>query len=526
MLAIAIIVFRETLEAALIVGIVLAASVGIISRGRFVAGGIAAGIAGAALVAGFAASIADAFEGNGQELLNAAVLCLAVCMLGWHNIWMATHAREMAAEAGRVGRQVAAGSRPLTALAIIVGAAVLREGSETVLFIFGILAGSHEGAISLLAGGALGLAGGIAAGGAIYAGLLRIPLHRLFVVTSWMVLLLAAGLAAQAAAFLVQADLLPALGNQVWDTSAVLSDDSIPGRVLHTLVGYVARPEGIQLVAFAATLLAIGLPMRLITRQRAVVVAVALAVAATLAGAVLAPRPAHAELKVRQPQVDYLEFELEHNGLVTFGAKGSGLDHAQSYTNEIEYGVTPWWMTGLEGELEVAGGGGHLMWNAVTWENLFQLTETGKYWANIGFFAEYSRGTLRGEPDSFLAGPIVQKELNNVFGVDTRHTLNVFFAHDVGRFSGRGTALEIGWQSVALLHPLFAPGFEYYAAIDDVGRAGPTRDQTHYIGPVVTGLLRLDRFGKLKYEAGYLFGLTPASGNGAVRWRLEYEVVF
>jgi high-affinity iron transporter len=269
MLAVAIIVFREILEAGLIVGIVMAASVGIPGRNQWIVTGIAGGILGAALVALFAASIAQAFEGNGQELLNASVLVLAVCMLAWHNIWMASHARELAAHASALGRQVAAGTRPLAALALITGAAVLREGSETVLFVYGITASDQGGsAAALLAGGLLGVAGGVAAGTLIYLGLLRMPVRRLFAVTSWMVLLLAGGLAAQAAAFLVQAGLLPALGNQMWDTSFILPDDSLVGRIMHTLVGYVARPEGIQLLIFVATLVAIGLPMWLISRGR------------------------------------------------------------------------------------------------------------------------------------------------------------------------------------------------------------------------------------------------------------------
>ena len=170
MLAIAIIVFREVLEASLIVGIVLAASVGIPRRGRWVAGGIVGGVLGAGAVAAFAASIAGAFQGNGQELLNATVLCLAVCMLGWHNIWMARHARETAANASSIGRQVASGAKPLAALALITGAAVLREGSETVLFVFGIVAGTQTGLAGVLGGGLLGLAGGAASGAAIYFG--------------------------------------------------------------------------------------------------------------------------------------------------------------------------------------------------------------------------------------------------------------------------------------------------------------------------------------------------------------------
>jgi len=126
-----------------------------------------------------------------------------------------------------------------------------------VLFLYGIAAGGGLGAGSLTAGGALGLLGGVAMGAALYLGLLRIPTRRLFTVTSWMVLLLAAGMAAQAAGYLVQADLLPPLGNAIWDTSAVLTEDSVIGKTLHTLIGYVSRPDGIQILFYLATLLGI-----------------------------------------------------------------------------------------------------------------------------------------------------------------------------------------------------------------------------------------------------------------------------
>src|SRR5437868_8123536 len=193
MLGTAIIVFREVLEAALLVGIVMAASSGAPGRGRWVSGGVAAGIVGAGLVALFAANIAAAVSGFGQELFNATILLLAVGMLGWHIIWMSRHGRELAASARAIGKAVISGSRPLYVLAVVCGVAVLREGSETVLFLYGIAAGGGVGAVSLIAGGALGLAGGIGSGAVLYFGLLRIPTQRLFSVTNWMVLLLAAG---------------------------------------------------------------------------------------------------------------------------------------------------------------------------------------------------------------------------------------------------------------------------------------------------------------------------------------------
>src|SRR5579859_6526863 len=103
MLATAVVVFREVIEAALIIAIVLGASRGIEGRGRWVSAGIALGLLGAGLVALFADVITGAFSGNGQALLNAGILLAAVGMLAWHNIWMNSHGKELAAEVRAVG---------------------------------------------------------------------------------------------------------------------------------------------------------------------------------------------------------------------------------------------------------------------------------------------------------------------------------------------------------------------------------------------------------------------------------------
>jgi high-affinity iron transporter len=264
MLPTAIIVFREVLEAALIVGIVMAASRGALRRGLWVSGGIAAGVLGACCVALFAATIAAAVDGIGQELFDASILFAAVGMLGWHNIWMSRHGRELAVQATVLGHEVRSGARPLWALAFAVALAVLREGSEIVLFLYGIALGGNGGPLAMVIGGAIGLALGVAAGTAIYWGLVAIPMRLLFIVTSWLVLLLAAGLASQGAAFLMQADLLPSLGENLWDTSFLLSDKSLAGRILHTLIGYTAQPAGVQLVFYVVTLTVIGGLMRLV----------------------------------------------------------------------------------------------------------------------------------------------------------------------------------------------------------------------------------------------------------------------
>jgi high-affinity iron transporter len=252
MLVSLIIVFREAMEAGLIVGIVLAATEGVAGRGRWISGGIAAGLLGASLIAAFAAALSDAFEGAGQEVFTAAILCFAVIMLSWHILWMSRHARAMVVEFREVGQAVRLGQRSLAALASVVAIAVMREGAEVVLFLYGIIAGSHASAPSLAGGGVAGVALAAILSWLLYRGLVAIPLHRLFSVTNGLIALLAAGMAGQAAAVLHGADILPGWGDRLWDTSAWLADDSLIGRSLHALIGYSARPSGIQLAAWLA----------------------------------------------------------------------------------------------------------------------------------------------------------------------------------------------------------------------------------------------------------------------------------
>jgi high-affinity iron transporter len=263
MLATLIIVFREIIEAGLVVGIVLAATRGVPRRGFWITGGIAGGTLGACIVAAFARTIGEAMEGIGQELLNALILLTAVFMLAWHNIWMARHGREISMRMKALGEDVSTGHRSLAALAVVVATAVLREGSEIVLFLYGIAISGSDTMATMATGGFLGLLLGACMSALMYLGLLRIPARHLFRVTSWLIALLAAGMAAQAVAFLQQADVVSALDWNVWNTSRFISDGSITGKILHTLIGYTDRPTAMQLLVYSVTLGSVFLLMRL-----------------------------------------------------------------------------------------------------------------------------------------------------------------------------------------------------------------------------------------------------------------------
>jgi len=263
MLAALIIVFREVFEAGLIVGIVLAVTSAVPHRLRWIGAGLFAGLAGACVVAAFAGSLTQLFEGMGQELFNAAILMTAVIMLTWHNVWMARHGREMASELRTMGQAVAEGARPLVALATVIAIAVLREGSEVALFLYGVAAAGDGGGRALLGGGVMGLLLGVTVCLATYFGLMRIPPRALFRTTTVLITLLSAGMAAQAVFFLARANWLTTFDQVLWDSSAVLPERGVAGRTLKALVGYTDQPTAMQLMVYVGVIVATIALMRL-----------------------------------------------------------------------------------------------------------------------------------------------------------------------------------------------------------------------------------------------------------------------
>jgi high-affinity iron transporter len=178
-------------------------------------------------------------------------------MLAWHNIWMAQHGRELASHLKSAGNAVTSGAKPPIALAIVVAIAVLREGAEVVLFLYGVAISHKSALLDIALGGVIGLALGVAVSGLTFLGLVKIPARMLFAVTGLLIAFLAAGMAAQCVAFLEQGGLVDVLGASAWDTSSILAQGSVPGRLLHALIGYVDQPSWLQLLAYGIVLFGI-----------------------------------------------------------------------------------------------------------------------------------------------------------------------------------------------------------------------------------------------------------------------------
>lgn len=526
MLTVTIIVFREILEAALVVGLVLVGTQGLAGRYRWVSSGLAAGVIGAGMVAVFTSRISQLAQGMGQELFNSAVLLLAAAMLGWHSVWMSRQGKAMARNIKRVGAEVLAGEKEPYVLAAIVTLAVLREGSEIILFVYGLLTAGGTSAADVWVGGSLGLIGGVAMGAALYFGLGRIPTRHVFRVTNWLLILLAAGMSSQAAAFLSQAGYLPDFGHAVWNSNWLVPDHSTVGQVLHALVGYNATPMGIQLVFYAVTLtvLAILTWMANTSPRGHAGASVATATWAAIVPVVLmmAPVPeARAEFKVYSPYVVQGELELEARGIVT-DDRDKEKDGNKKFIDEIGYSPTARWHTAalLEQEQEhEPGKNSDLRLDSLAWENILLLTEPGQYWLDAALYLEYEKGLKSTDAHQLEGKLLLEKTLGR-----WTFTANPIFIRPFGG-DERGVLFEYAWATRYRFRPELEPGFEAFGDIGRVDAADNLSDQVHQIGPDLRGAFRLGS-GKLLYNAGYLLGVTDAAPSQSFKFELEYELYF
>jgi FTR1 family protein len=514
MLAAFIIVLREVFEASLIVGIALAASRSLAGSRRTIALGVAAGLAGSLALAALADRLSAALAGLGPEVFNAFVLLLAAAMLAWHHLWMQGHGKALSQDIRAVGADIGAGIRPLMALAAVVSLAVLREGAEVVLFLHGVAAGGTA-ASSMLLGGTLGIAAGAVIGAVLYLGLVRIPPARLFAVTGLLLLCMAAGMASQAAGYLVQAGLLPALVEPLWDTSGWLPQHGLPGQVLHALAGYDDRPSGMQAVFFAATLATIaGLRRRLHRPERSVPgSAIAAGLGVVLAGLLLVVPRAEAGYKVYSPIVEEGETAVEMRGQRAID-DDPAVDGGQEYKLELEHAPAWFWLTSVGAEWEKAPGQ-DLEATEVAWENVLQLFEQGRYPVDVGLLVEYAHSLENDGHDKLEVGALLQKE----FG-PSQLLLNLIAERELT--AGADTELEYALQYRWRGDARFEPGVEVYGEFGDVGNFGSLGDHGHQAGPALFGKLRLGG-GAIKYEAAWLFGLTAEAADQTLRFLVEYE---
>lgn len=513
MLSSALIIFREVFEVVLIVGIILAATRGIPHRKKAIYLGFGAGLLGSALVAVFMNQISAFAEGVGQEIFNAGVLFTAAAFIGWTVIWMKRHSHEMKGHFAKMGQGVSDGSLPFFSLSIVIALAILREGSEIALFTYGMLA-SGQSPSALMLGSMIGFISGGVLGGLLYMGLIHISTKYFFRITSALLIVLVAGMMSQGVGFLTAAGAFENLSQTVWDTSWLIGERGILGQSLKALIGYTAQPSLIQIIIYTLTLGILIMFTKSVKAKKindksvAVITLIALSTC-------LMPAQAHATKKVYAPYVEQGELELEYRG-------GYDIDDDDDVNGSwkqkfaIGYGVNDFWFTEVYTEFEKEGeSGADLEFSAIEWENKFQITQPGQYWIDLGLLTELEYNTSGGA-DKAEVKALLAKDMGKF-----THLANLGFEREFGEDSEDATEFGASWSSRYRYMPEFEPGFEIHSEFGRLDDGSSFNEEEHQIGPVFYG-----KVGSVKYDVGYLVGISDGSPDGTIKALLEYELRF
>lgn len=252
---IAFVVWRESVEALLVIGILdswLATQAADPRRARaFLWGGVVAGLALAGGLAVALTALGDALSDDMQQAYTTATVLIAAGLIVQMLVWMRRHARDMKRDLETAARQAAA-RRNWWGVFVLALIAVAREGSETVVFLYGMLQAAGEGVFGAATAGVLGLAAAVVTYGLMRLAGKRVPWRVFFRVTEIMLLLLAGALLMTGVDGLIDLGVLPKLTRALWDSSALLSDGSAGGGFIAALTGYRARPNLMELLVFAA----------------------------------------------------------------------------------------------------------------------------------------------------------------------------------------------------------------------------------------------------------------------------------
>jgi len=238
-----IIILREVLEAALVLSLLVSTTRLMALSYRGIIAGFLLGLAGAVTATLMIDIISESFDGVGQEVLNAALLGAIVVLLLVY--------------AAGLDRRAATGNGRMTSLllmvsCLVVAMAIMREGMEIIIFMYGFSADLVE-MLPVLVGGAIGAGIGISLGVLIYYSLINLPERLAIIVPLLLLALVASGMASQAVVYLMQGGLIESQ-LPVWDTTGWIAETSVTGQLLYALLGYEATPTTAQLGVYGITL--------------------------------------------------------------------------------------------------------------------------------------------------------------------------------------------------------------------------------------------------------------------------------
>jgi len=226
--------------------------------------------------------------------------------------------------------------------------------------------------------------------------------------------------------------------------------------------------------------------------------------------------PAFAERFVFEPYAEQGEWEFENTGVYDIDPH-KNKNAVQEYHYAVGYGVNSFWHTELELEGETLPTDDAITKYKTThleWENIFQLAPKGKYWLDPGIYLAYEAPVISKEVGQFEGKILLEKSIGKFTNV-----LNISFNQEVGEGADPHTDAGMSWSTRYRLSRYFEPGFEYWNDFSAIDHHLDYDRQSHQVGPCFYGTLSRH----IKYNIGYLFGISAASPRGELKWVLEYE---
>ncbi|MEZ9926334.1 FTR1 family protein [Vibrio breoganii] len=250
------IVSREGFEMVLIITLLLAATHQVKRANKWILLGGIAGVCISILLASLALSNAYMASLLKAKLTGAIILILASLLIAWTVIWMKSEGKKIGQKISNI--DVSDAASPLLSLSIVAFLTVVREGSEVVLFLLGLMSQSGVSVHSILLGSVFGALEAIVIGVLMYFGLIRVNIGKVFDVFAVIMTFLSAGMAANAVAKLSSIGLVPSLIPQVWNTTPYFDHHTNwLALVMHVVFGYTEKPSLMQLIVYTSTLVVI-----------------------------------------------------------------------------------------------------------------------------------------------------------------------------------------------------------------------------------------------------------------------------
>ena len=230
---------------------------------------------------------------------------------------------------------------------------------------------------------------------------------------------------------------------------------------------------------------------------------------------------ARAEYLVRSPMVEENVLGTEYLGDYSTDGKNA-LNNGRHDVGELSFGATNWWKPVIEGNWTRDPGAGNTeRFASSVFASQFQLTPHHSELFDAGLWVEYAQSGRSGDTDTVKFGPLLHKDVGHV-----SLTANFYLENEVGSHATGASDATYNTQIKYEVKPWLSPAIEAYGDLGAIHHVTSYQDLQTLAGPVLLGELPVTHASALKYEVGYLAGLSSAASENTIKWRLEYEVEF